>query len=183
MSNLKVHTGGNRSRTKTKKSCHPLLVGREKGVWHPDLVDKGIKGYPSTYEDWKRSSDSCREQIIRLNAAGRANRKGVPDGFAGRRDEVVQIKERAAIEAKEIVKQMARDEMIDIGEDPRAEEALEDAVAIIRAADDAGQKVYQARERLAAGKLLLEYLKAKPVARSKVELDTAESFLARLAGK
>lgn len=157
------------------------MVGRVKGVWHPDLVGV-VRGYAKTLEAFQITQARCLAMVTKANAEGRAGRKGVPDGFAGRKAEVHTIKQAAAVEAKELVKKMIDEEMLD-AEDPRAEEALEDAVAVIRARDGAGKHVYQVRERLMAGNLLCAYLKTKPIARSKVEVANAESFLASLAAK
>ena len=57
--------------------------------------------------------------------------------------------------------------------DPRAEEALETAVEIMRT------PVHN-RDRLQAAKLILDFTKVKPVAKSEVTLNNAEAFLSSL---
>ena len=57
--------------------------------------------------------------------------------------------------------------------DPRAEEALETAVEIMRT------PVHN-RDRLQAAKLILDFTKVKPVNKSEVTLNNAEAFLSSL---
>ncbi|WP_458098615.1 hypothetical protein [Roseomonas sp. WA12] len=119
---------------------------------------------------------AASERMTRLNAEGKATRRGVPDGWAGRKAEVAAIRAHAAEEAKDIVAYMKTNDMVPT-EDPRADEALEYAVSVIRAETEG------TREKLSATKILLEFLKTKPTAKSAVTVETAEDFLASIAGK
>jgi len=58
-------------------------------------------------------------------------------------------------------------------EDPRAAEALETAVEIMRT------PVHN-RDRLQAAKIILDFTKIKPVAKSEVTIGNAEAFLTSL---
>jgi len=92
---------------------------------------------------------------------------GVPDGYGKGR--MVPIVEQAQKDAKKVVNIMKQDHEMDA----RAEEALETAVEIMRT------PVHN-RDRLQAAKLILDFTKVKPVAKSEVTLNNAEAFLSSL---
>jgi len=94
--------------------------------------------------------------------------KGVPDGF--RREQIEPIRYKAKKEAKQVVKIMAEKYEI---EDDYAKEALTTAVEVMRVPGET-------RERLAAARLVLDFTKTKPVAKSEVTIGKAEEFLASL---
>ena len=168
--------------SRRKNRLHPLLRDRPRGHFYPDLVGK-VPGYPKTYEAWKKLSDSCRAQVIRLNAEGKAGRQGVPDGWAGRKAELLEVQQRSAVEAKRAVQMMIENDMIDTPEDPRVEQALQVNVEIMLAVSDEGKPAYTGRERTAASRVILDFLKAKPVIRQDIAVARAEDFLAVLAAK
>lgn len=155
-------------------------------MWQADLVEK-IRGYPKTQASYDKLQTQCREQIIRLNAEGRAGRNGVPDGWAGRKPIINKIMTAARAEAREIVDDMTDKKFFE----PDCEEAriaMEAAVSMIVAekhCPDEQRKVplYQPSARQAAIKTVLEYTQRKPVARSETKLEKAEDFLAMLATK
>lgn len=93
---------------------------------------------------------------------------GVPDGYGD--GKIKPIVEQAQKDAKKVVSIMKQDYEIN---DPRAEEALETAVEIMRT------PVHN-RDRLQAAKLILDFTKVKPVAKSEVTLNNAEAFLSSL---
>ena len=93
---------------------------------------------------------------------------GVPDGYGD--GKIKPIVEQAQKDAKKVVEIMKQDYEIN---DPRAEEALETAVEIMRT------PVHN-RDRLQAAKLILDFTKVKPVAKSEVTLNNAEAFLTSL---
>lgn len=94
--------------------------------------------------------------------------KGVPDGY--RKHEIEPIRAKAKKEAEEVVRIMSEKYNI---EDKYAQEALQTAVEIMRVPAET-------RERLAAARLVLDYTKQKPVAKSEVSIGKAEEFLASL---
>lgn len=102
----------------------------------------------------------------RKNKGGRP--LGVPDGHS--KETIKPIVEKAQKEAKKVVSIMKKEYDI---EDPRAEEALETAVEIMRT------PVHN-RDRLQAAKLILDFTKVKPVAKSEVTIGKAEEFLSSL---
>ncbi len=113
------------------------------------------------------------------------NRRGVPNGFAGSREEIDKGRAEARELAKKAVEHMKKtDEIVD----PRAEESLEAAIEIVRAKvkdplRDGQDYLYPAGDRLKAAKLVLEFTKAKPASKNELTLHRAEDFLEDLAGK
>lgn len=80
----------------------------------------------------------------------------------------------AKAEAKVIMATLAAKGIITPEDDPRATEALEAAVVTMRSPQNQGLK-------LAAAKLILEYTKSKPAAKSEVSINAAEAWLAEVA--
>lgn len=160
------------------KPPHPLMVGRDRNVWHPDVAGK-IRGYPLTEAKWQARRDGMRQR----NAEGKMGRSGIPDGWAGKREEINALRAKASAEAKEIVKKMAEDGVINPGEDPRGEEALEFAISVVRAIDEKGKALYTIRDRLAANRQVLDFAKGKPSTKIEATVAKAEDFLAILAAK
>lgn len=161
----------------------PLLRDRPRGVWQSDLVDK-IRAYPKTQEAFDAKQARCREQIIRLNAEGRAGRNGVPDGWAGRKAEINKIVEAAKAEAKVIVDKMI-DEKTFAPDCREARLAMEAAVEILCASKESEEPektvpLYQAATRLQAMRLVMEYAQRKPVTKSELAIAKPEDFLAML---
>lgn len=94
--------------------------------------------------------------------------KGTPDGY--RKEEIEPIRAKIKLEAKEVVSKMA--EKFNI-EDEYSKEALESAIEIVRTPGET-------RERLAAARLVLDFCRSKPVAKSDITVGKAEDFLASL---
>jgi hypothetical protein len=93
---------------------------------------------------------------------------GVVDGYT--KEMLVPIREKSMKEAEEIVKKMSKDYNI---EDEYAKEALKTAVQIMR-------EPAQNRDKLAAARMVLDFTKSKPVAKSEVAIGKAEAFLSSL---
>ena len=102
----------------------------------------------------------------RKNKGGRPI--NVPDGYS--KETIKPIIDQAKEDAKRAVSIMKKEYDI---EDPRAEEALETAVEIMRT------PVHN-RDRLQAAKLILDFTKVKPVAKSEITVGKAEEFLSSL---
>jgi len=83
---------------------------------------------------------------------------------------ITPIRNQAKADAERIVKIMASDNEID---DVYAIEALKAAVEIMR---EPGQN----RDRLTAAKMVLDFTKIKPVAKSEIVVGKAEAFLESL---
>lgn len=93
---------------------------------------------------------------------------GVSDGHT--KESIAPIQAQAKIDAKRITEIMS--EKYDI-EDEYQKEALFTAVEVMRL-------VGETRERLAAARLVLDFTKSKPAAKSDVSIHAAEDFLASL---
>ena len=93
---------------------------------------------------------------------------GVSDGHT--KESIAPIQAKAKIDAKRITEIMS--EKYDI-EDEYQKEALFTAVEVMRL-------VGETRERLAAARLVLDFTKSKPAAKSDVSIHAAEDFLASL---
>jgi hypothetical protein len=83
------------------------VVHRNRGVWNPDLV--GYPGYPKTKEAFEKRQQQSRDMFARMKAEGRhPNRRGVPNGFAGSREEIDAGRAAAREFAKKAVEHMKR---------------------------------------------------------------------------
>jgi len=102
----------------------------------------------------------------RKNKGGRP--LNVPDGY--NKKTIKPIVDQAKKDARKAVSIMKKQYEID---DPRAEEALETAIEIMRT------PVHN-RDRLQAAKLVLDFTKIKPVAKSEITVGKAEEFLSSL---
>lgn len=87
-------------------------------------------------------------------------------------------KAKARAEAKEIVMEMKKQGMID-GEDARGDEALEFAIEVVRAHDPANRmkSAHTLKDRLVAARLVLDFVKSKPVQKTSTKIEAAEDFL------
>ena len=94
--------------------------------------------------------------------------RGVPDGY--RKEQIEPIRQEIKAEARKVVKIMA--EQFNI-EDEYAKTALETAVEVMKTPGEN-------RERVAAARLVLDFTKSKPSAKSEVSISKAEDFLASI---
>ena len=162
---------------------NPLLQGRERGVWHADLVGK-IHAYPKTQESYTQKQERQRAAMKGHIAEGKLTRKGVPDGWAGRKQELITIRENAAAEAKEIVATMVEKGLLDAADDEAlGNEAIQHAIAIVRAQDEEGKFAHTVRDRISALAIVAKFTKATPVQKTAITLNKAEDFLAVLASE
>ena len=168
----------NKKRERQWWTVHPNF---QPGAWHAELAGL-IPHYPKTQEAFDKKQAQCREQIIRLNAEGRAGRRGVPDGWAGRKKELYAIRAKAAVKAKAIVKEMTEKELLTV-DGERAEIAMTAAVEIIVAQDNKGTHVYTTKDRMDAIKTVLKHTKPLPAIKAEVKLSPAEQFLSFVAGE
>ena len=94
--------------------------------------------------------------------------QGTPDGYT--LEAITPIRKQAKQDAERIVTIMAKENEI---EDVYAIEALKAAVEIMR---EPGQN----RDRLTAARMVLDFTKTKPAAKSEVTIGKAEAFLESL---
>jgi hypothetical protein len=124
---------------------------------------------------------AARERTLKLIAEGRWFRRGVPDGFKGRKVEVQEIRRRAKVEAKQLVSHMKKNGLT--LDDQRAEDAMESMVEVVRAADDNGAYIHPVQYRIAAARAILDFTKQRPASKAEVALTKAEDFLAAVAAE
>lgn len=154
-------------------------------MWQADIAHL-VKGYPKSQETFDKLQARCREQVIRLNAEGRCNRTGVPDGWARSKDKISEIHEASQAEAKEIVSTMI-DEKLFAPDCKEARQAMETAIEIMLTADNSkvagGKKspLYNGTLRMSAARMIMEYGQRKPVTKTEVAVGRAEDWLAALA--
>lgn len=145
--------------------------------WNPDFAAK-IPWYPKSPEAFQAWVSKKRERMLTLMAQGkRPTTQGVIKPFWGRKPLLLALRDRAKIEAKQVVAYMKKKEMI--VEDPRAEEALEAMIGIVRAHDEELRvPLYKASDRIAAAKVVLDFTKQKPATKTDMTVAKAEDFLA-----
>lgn len=178
-------TGVNEKGRKNRaaKRRHPLLRARPKGVWYPDLVDV-VYGYPKTQEAWQKRSDLMRQQVKLYNAEGITFRSGVPDGWAGKKTLIKQIKDASDREAVELVEDLIVTKRF-IPDNAESQLILQEALGIIVAEkhtpEQAPVPLYNVKDRLTAMKMAWDVVQRKPVSTSLVAETSAEDFLKALA--
>lgn len=140
----------------------PSKVGAGK---HPQKAPK--KNYFATLMETPEGRELRKQWSTKPRKNG-GRPRGVPDGY--RREQIEPLRATAKKEAEQVVTIMAEKYGI---EDDYAKEALTTAVEVMRVPGET-------RERLAAARLVLDFTKTKPVAKSEVTIGKAEEFLASL---
>ena len=140
----------------------PSKVGAGK---HPQKAPK--KNYFATLMETPEGRELRKQWSTKPRKNG-GRPRGVPDGY--RREQIEPLRAKAKKEAKKVVTIMAEKYGI---EDEYAKEALTTAVEVMRVPGET-------RERLAAARLVLDFTKTRPVAKSEVTIGKAEEFLASL---
>lgn len=105
-----------------------------------------------------------------LSKTGGGRKAGVPSSRTSQQHAAFVAAQQPEIER--IMKKMA-DQGI-IPDDPRAEEALREAVQVLRV-------VETAKDKLAAARLILDFTKSKPTAKVEHTIKSAEDFLDEMA--
>lgn len=136
----------------------------------PKLKPKGRPRGP-----WAHMTPEQRsEHAKRLSAARKTHAGGrlvgVPRALTKEQHEA-RLEEQTTI-VKRIMKKMADNGQLP--DDPRAVEALEESMVILRTQEDA-------KTKLAAARLVLDFTKAKPTSKQEVTIKTAEDYLDELA--
>lgn len=75
------------SSRRAPKKRHPALTGTPRGVFNAEAVGK-VPGYPPTAEAYEARKAHLKYHREAARQAGRLHRRGIPNGFAGRRKEV-----------------------------------------------------------------------------------------------
>jgi hypothetical protein len=159
------------SRTPRRKSFRPSFERGPK-QWEPAKVGTA-RGYPKTAEGYERRRQAASDRAHRLNAQGLLTRRGVPDGWSGRKEELAAARDQAATDAAEMVAALKAADILGPDE-VRAEIALEFVLSVVRNASET------ATVRTSAARIALSFLKARPAARVDVSLRSAEDVLGML---
>lgn len=144
-----------------KKSPKKELTMPQKGH------QKGKKNYFAKLMETEEGR-ALRKQWSTKKRKNAGRPKGTPDGYT--LEAITPIREQAKKDAERIVAKMTKDNNID---DEYAVEALKAAVEIMR---EPGQN----RDRLTAARMVLDFTKTKPAAKSEVTIGKAEAFLESL---
>lgn len=144
-----------------KKSPKKELTMPQKGH------QKGKKNYFAKLMETEEGR-ALRKQWSTKPRKNAGRPKGTPDGYT--LEAITPIREQAKKDAERIVAKMTKDNNID---DEYAIEALKAAVEIMR---EPGQN----RDRLTAARMVLDFTKTKPAAKSEVTIGKAEAFLESL---
>jgi hypothetical protein len=146
---------------------------RGDGAWRPDRV----RAMRTRWAD-PVQRERMLQHIKAMTAkriASRQTRAGIPDGML--KPQAMQMQARARSEAQQIVRKMADKGMFD-DVDPvdreRAEEAMIETIAIMKADGDK-------KTKLAAAKTILEFTKSKPVAKHAHAVNAADAWLQAIA--
>ncbi|MFC6621984.1 hypothetical protein [Novosphingobium panipatense] len=118
----------------------------------------------------EQRSEYARKLAAKRKGPSGGRRVGVPrtltvEQFEARKAEQTIIVER-------IMKKMAENDQLP--DDPRAVEALKESMVILRTQEDAKLK-------LAAARLVLDFTKAKPTSKQEITVKTAEDYLDEIA--
>lgn len=96
-----------KSTPRPSRSRHPVLVGWPPGVFCPAAVGK-VRGYARTQETYDRQVEHLRANSKGAIERGLLTRKGVPNGWAGMRDQVTELRQEAADEGWRLVNVIQR---------------------------------------------------------------------------
>jgi hypothetical protein len=99
------------------------------GEWSPELAGK-VPGYPRTEAAYEQRRAQLVVNRQRALDAGRLTRRGVPNGWAGRRDEAAAARRNSQIEAERLAETIR--EISGGDDDPMVVEAMDAALGIAR---------------------------------------------------
>jgi hypothetical protein len=169
-----------RKRNTDRKDVFKAL-GLERGVWHKQLVGL-VYGYPRSAEAFESTRKANKERMAKVKAGElpMPTRRGVPDGWGGRKEELARVRRIAAEIGRRAMAALRADEIIALPtntDEEKAQAALE--VTFATMFDES--KTDDQRER--ARRDILNFCKVKPVAKTEVKVDRAEDFLSALAAE
>lgn len=145
-------------------------AGKSRRVYYPNPRPERQATSRKTVETM-----NAKFRLIKELSGGAINpyRKGVWDGYT--KETARPIWDQARNEAKAILKYMKDNEMVDAPSDNKyggmADEALEAAITVMRT--PANEQV-----KLQAARLVLDFTRSKPAAKSEVTVNKAEDWLA-----
>ena len=146
---------------------NPRKKAPEKELKNPNMARKGSQNYFSKLMSTPEGR-ALRKQWSTKPKRNAGRPRGTPDGYTA--EMIKPIRKKAKADAERIVAIMAKEHDID---DEYAVEALKTAVEIMR-------EPAQNRDRLTAARMVLDFTKTKPAAKSEVTIGKAEAFLESL---
>ena len=146
---------------------NPRKKAPKKELTHPKKANHGKSNYFSTLMSTPEGR-ALRKQWSTKPKKNAGRPRGTPDGYTA--EMIKTIRKQAEADAERIVAIMAKENDID---DEYAVEALKTAVEIMR-------EPAQNRDRLTAARMVLDFTKTKPAAKSEVTIGKAEAFLESL---
>lgn len=149
------------------KPNQPRKTAPKKELKSPLKARKGKENYFSKLMQTEEGR-ALRKQWSTKKRVNGGRPQGTPDGYT--MEMITPIRKQAKQDAERIVKIMAEENQVD---DVYAIEALKAAVEIMR---EPGQN----RDRLTAARMVLDFTKTKPAAKSEVTIGKAEAFLESL---
>ncbi len=164
---------------KPPKQRHPALANTPEGVWNPEAAGK-VPGYPHTQEGFDRRVEQLRLNSQAARDAGKLDRRGVPTGWHGCKEQIAVVRRNAQTKAEMLADDLDTLGLLDTDGSFEAEAAR---FAITEMAAIAFSKVEAVSTRLTAMKMLLHYVRPKPAQRSAVTLAGGLDFLSGLAAE
>ena len=164
---------------KSQRRDYYAELGLKRGVWHAQLVGL-VPRYKKTAEAFARGYEKHAENMSKYRLSGVIN-KG-PDAPLGMLTyEFARLQNKAAAQAQTIVERMATE---DPELTPSALKALAVAAEIMLTRDEnTGKAIYAGTTRIAAARLICDFVQAKPAQRVDATVTRAEDFLTVLANK
>ncbi len=147
-------------RAKRPGQGHPLLANTPPGVWNPEAAGK-MPGYPLTQEGFDRRVATLRQNHQTAKDAGKLNRRGVPNGWAGKKEEIGIIRRNSQTAAERLAEDMDTLGILEPQDTIDAGLAREAITAMAEIAFDTTQTT---EARLRSMGLLLHYTRHKPTA-------------------
>ena len=148
---------------------NPRKKAPKKALKNPKMARTGNANYFSNLMSTPEGR-ALRKQWSTKPKKNAGRPRGTPDGYTA--EMIKPIRKQAKADAERIVAIMAKENNID---DEYAVEALKTAVEIMR-------EPAQNRDRLTAARMVLDFTKTKPAAKSEVTIGKAEAFLESLLG-
>jgi hypothetical protein len=148
-----------------------------------------LRGYPRSAEAHERKMTTLRDNSRRAIAAGRLNRRGVPNGWAGRKPEIEVVRRNSQTDAERLLPELCPDmspppRIAPMREDYPSQEAFDEArvaLALLINLEIAISPLHVAADRLRAARQFLEFSMPKPIARAILGADGgAADFLTGL---
>jgi hypothetical protein len=153
---------------KLRRDRHKVLQNRPQGEWCPDAVGV-VPGYPRTPETFAAQAERLKANRQRAKERGLLTRLGVPNGWAGKKDEIAEIRRNSQTEAERLTEAVFE------------ADCWEARVAMTEAMKIALSPFYRMADRLVAMRLILQYTVPRPAQRVALESGDALGFLRRLA--